>query len=157
MHRSLLIAGLLATASPALAQQGGIRIEHAWSRPAMVGRVGVAYLTVTDDRGPDQLVGASSPVATRVELHQSIVEQGVAKMRDAAALPVAPGRPAVLAPGGYHFMLFDLKQPLVAGQSFPLVLRFAKAGTVTTAVSVAATGGMGEMGDMGGMPHTGRP
>jgi len=40
--------------------------------------------------------------------------------------------PAVLAPGGYHLMLRDLKPPLVAGQSFPLTLNFAKAGALTT-------------------------
>ena len=156
MHRSLLLGALVLAVSPARAQQGGVRIAHAWSRPAMAGRVGVAYLTVTDDGAPDQLVGASSPIATRVELHRSVVEHGVARMQAVSVLPVAPGKPAVLAPGGYHFMLLDLKQPLVAGHSFPLTLRFANAGTVATTVSVAPAGGSG-MGDMPGMTHATHP
>lgn len=149
MRRAILLAALLA-ASPALAQQRGITIEHAWSRPAMVGRVGVAYLTITDSGPPDQLVGASSPIAARAELHQSATEHGVATMRAVQALPVAPGKPAVLAPGGYHLMLLDLKQPLAQGQSFPLTLDFAKAGAVTTTVTVAGFGTKSG-GDMGGM------
>ena len=135
--RLLPLAALL-VAFPAFAQ--GIDVAHAWSRPAMVGRVGVAYLTITDNGAPDQLIGASSPIAARVELHQSMVEHGVATMRPVPALAVAPGKPAVLAPGGYHFMLVDLKQPLMAGQSFKLILDFAKAGAVTTIVTVASPG-----------------
>ncbi len=158
MRRSVLLAATLLAASPSFAQKDALRIEHAWSRPALAGRVGVAYLTVTDSGPPDQLIGASSPVAARAELHQSVAENGVATMRPVQAVPVAPGSPAVLAPGGYHLMLVDLKRPLQAGQTFPLTLNFAKAGALTTTVTVAppgastATGTM-DMNGMGAMHH----
>ncbi len=157
MRQFVLLAATLLAASPAFAQKDGLRVEHAWSRPASAGRVGVAYLTVTDTGAPDRLVGASSPVAARVELHQSATANGVATMRSVDAVPVAPGTPAVLAPGGYHLMLRDLKRPLAAGQSFPLTLDFAKAGELTTTVTVApfdaATTGAMDMSGMGTMHH----
>lgn len=135
----LLLPAAILLASPALAGQG-IDIVDAWSRPAMQGRIGVAYLTIIDNGAPDRLVGASSPVAARVELHQSAVDHGIATMRSVTALAVTQGRPAVLAPGGYHLMLIDLKQPLAAGQTYPLTLDFAKAGAVAATVTVAPQG-----------------
>jgi copper(I)-binding protein len=77
-------------------------------------------------------------------------------------LPVTPGKPLMLAPGGYHIMLMDLKQPLKEGDSFPVTLSFAKAGQVTATATVekagaAAMPGMdqGSMGGMGKMPMQG--
>ena len=117
--------------------------------PAPAGRVGVAYLTIIDDGPPDRLIGASTPVAEGVELHQSATAHGMATMRPADGVPVSPGTPTVLAPGGYHLMLRGLKRPLAAGQSFPLTLRFAKASPLTTTVDVVPFGGPERM-DMGG-------
>ena len=39
-------------------------------------------------------------------------------------------------PGGLHVMLFGLKQPLKAGEHFPLTLEFEKAGKVEVQVQV---------------------
>src|SRR6185312_14536299 len=86
----------------AVAQQDGIRVENAWSRVAMQGGTGVVYLTITDSGAPDRLMSIAAPVAAKAELHESFTEQEVAKMRSVAALPVAPGTPVTLAPGGYH-------------------------------------------------------
>jgi periplasmic copper chaperone A len=79
-------------------------------------------------------------------------------MRPVGPLPVGPGKPLVLAPGGYHVMLMGLKQPLKAGDSFPVTLTFAKAGAINATASVGKAGapapqaGMGAM-DMGHMAH----
>jgi copper(I)-binding protein len=53
-----------------------------------------------------------------------------------AGLPVAPGKPVMPAPGGYHIMLMGLMQALVAGTAFPVTLTFAKAGQAATTVTV---------------------
>jgi periplasmic copper chaperone A len=42
-----------------------------------------------------------------------------------------------------HIMLIGLKKPLTAGQSFPLTLTFAKAGTRTVEVAVEKIGAEG--------------
>jgi len=155
VRRFACLAATLLAASPALAQTNGLEVAHAWSRPAAAGRVGVVYLTVTDSGTPDRLTSASSPVAEKAELHQSATVNGVATMRPVDGVPVAPGAPAVLGPGGYHLMLRGLKRPLAAGQSFPLTLNFAKAGTLTTTVTVApfSAAAAGDMNGMGAMHH----
>ena len=45
-----------------------------------------------------------------------------------------------------HVMLVGLKQPLKAGEVFPLVLNFANAGPVKVQVRVRETAGTGEGG-----------
>ena len=54
------------------------------------------------------------------------------------ALPA--GATVQIKPGGLHIMLLGLKRALAPGESFPLVLVFAAAGTVTVPVSVRAGG-----------------
>src|SRR5579872_5927605 len=100
---------LCAASSIALAQQNGVQIDNAWSRPAMAGRIGVVYLTITDTSAPDKLVGAESPIAAKADMHETFSDNGVAKMRDVATLPVQPGKSVTLAPGGFHIMLTGLK------------------------------------------------
>jgi copper(I)-binding protein len=50
------------------------------------------------------------------------------------------GQPFSVAPGGAHFMLIDLRQPLVAGMRFPMTLEFQRAGAVTVQVHVVEIG-----------------
>ena len=60
----------------------------------------------------------------------------MARMRPAGALVVAPGTTVTAEPGGLHLMLVDLKSPLVAGTSIPLVLEFKSAGAITVQLQV---------------------
>jgi periplasmic copper chaperone A len=122
----------------AIAQQSTLQIEHAWSRPAPAGRVGVLYCTITDNGAPDRLTGISTPAAARADLHQSLSENGIAKMRAVESAAIAPGKPLTLAPGGYHVMLMGLKQALKPGDTFPVTFTFDHAGAVTTTAVVQA-------------------
>ncbi|MFZ0021558.1 MAG: copper chaperone PCu(A)C [Acetobacteraceae bacterium] len=138
------------------ADASGISIEHAWAR-ATAGTASTAatYLTVTDNGQPDRLVGVSTPVSTSAELHETIRDNGVMKMRPVAAVVLEPGKSAVLSPGGYHVMLVGLKRPLRAGDSFPLTLTFEHAQPITVTVKVEAIGASGMdhgHGAMGSMP-----
>jgi copper(I)-binding protein len=153
--RSLFAAVLIVIPIAALADETGIRIDHAWSRAAMAGREGVVYLTITDTGEQDTLTGVTTRIATKAELHQSIDDHGVMKMRPVAALPVEPGKPVTLAPGGYHIMLMGLKQPLKQGDSFPITLSFAKAGQVTATATVQKAGAVMPGMDHGTMSSTG--
>ena len=167
--RRLLVAAMIAVplagfaqqsgAQQPAAEQSGIRVDHVWSRAAMAGHQGAVYLTITDTGAPDMLTGVATPVAGMAGLHESINDNGVMKMRPVTSLLVAPGKAVALAPGGYHIMLMDLKQPLKEGDSFPVTLSFAKSGQVTVTAIVATAGaaampGM-DHGGMGGMPMPG--
>jgi copper(I)-binding protein len=151
--RSMLAALLVALPAQAFAQNDTLRVENAWSRVAAAGRVGVVYLTIVDSGAPDRLTAVASPVSATAGLHESFDDHGVSNMRSVGALPVEPGKPVTLAPGGYHIMLTGLKQPLNQGDEFPVTLTFEKAGQVTATVTVRKAGTGMPMGhDMMGGP-----
>jgi periplasmic copper chaperone A len=139
MHRILATLLLLLPAA-ALADSSAIKVEQAWSRTAMAGHEGVIYLTITNAGPADNLTAISTPVAAMAELHRSINDNGVMKMRGVPSLAIEPGTTVTLSPNGYHIMLMDLKQTLKQGDSFPVTLTFEKAGPVTATTSVAKAG-----------------
>jgi len=122
-------------------QAAAIHAEQAWARAtAPQQKVGGAYVTLIspDD---DQLVGVSSPVAGRAEVHEMRMDGNVMRMREVeGGLALPAGKVVALAPGGYHIMLMDLKQPLVAGQVIPMQLRFRSAPPLDLQVRVAPVG-----------------
>lgn len=145
----LALAGGMAPAQTA----GSPQVTDAWARatPAKAAN-GAAYLTI-ESATPDRLTGASTPVAGRAELHQMTMQGNVMRMRQIAGIDLPAGQPVTLKPGGLHFMLLGLKQPLKKGDKFPLTLDFAKAGARTVEVSVAGAGAMGpNAAESGGMP-----
>ena len=134
------------------ADTGAIAVENAWARPTIgAGTTSAAYFTMTDKGAPDRLVSAATPVAAGAELHETIDDKGVMKMRAVDGLALTPGKPTRLAPGGYHLMLVGLKQPLKAGESFPLTLRFEHAPEMMVNVAVqTGAGSQGSAMPMGG-------
>ena len=156
--RSLITAVMLVLPLTAFADPAPIQIDHVWSRAALAGHEGAVYLTITDTGPPDTLTAVTTPVASMAELHRSFNDNGVMKMRPVGALPIEPGKPVTLAPGGYHIMLMGLKQTLKEGDSFPVTLKFTKAGQVTATAMVQKAGAtMPSMdhGSMGTMPMPG--
>jgi periplasmic copper chaperone A len=135
---TLILAPLVpAGAASSAAEAGDIQVEHAWARAsAGAATTGAAYMTLKGGTQPDSLVGASTPIAASADVHASMNENSVMKMRPVHAVPVPPHAVVTLAPGGYHIMLMGLKQPLVADQTFPLTLTFAHATPVTVDVQV---------------------
>lgn len=134
----LLTLTLAAAAQAHEYKLGDLLIDHPWAR-ASIGKApnGAAYMTITTGgQDADLLVGVESAVAERVELHTHLNEKGVMKMRPVEAIEIAPGEPALLQPGGLHVMLIGLKAPLVAGESFPMTLDFARSGRIEVEVKI---------------------
>jgi copper(I)-binding protein len=136
-------ATALAAAAPAHQYSvGSLVIGHPWSRPTVSGMpTGVAYLSITNKGSlQDTLISASTPAAARVEFHRTSLDAGMARMRPAGALVVKPNATITAEPGGLHLMLVDLKSPLVAGTSVPLVLQFESAGEITVQLKIEPLG-----------------
>lgn len=149
------LAALLLAAQPVAAREyalGNLRIAHPNARPTPPGaRTGGAYLTIENaGKEPDRLLRAASPAAGAVEIHSMTMEGGMMRMRAIPALDIPPGRTVVLASGGYHVMLLDLKHPLAVGDKVPLTLTFEKAGAIDVEADVEAAGA-GAAGKAGGM------
>lgn len=129
----------LALALVAVAAQAGDApvVSQAWSRATPPGvEVGAAYMVITGGSEDDRLVGASSERAEMVHLHDIVEEDGVAKMRSTGEVEIPAGKRVELAPKGKHLMLMGLDAPLVAGQTYALVLQFAESGEQTVTVTV---------------------
>ncbi len=140
LSRLVLIACLLAPTA-ARAEDAAIVVTQAWARPTLKGtHTGAAYLTLIN-RGtaPDRLLGVSTPVAERSEIHEDVMKDGVMSMRPVAALTLAPGTTTALEPGRYHVMLMGVREPLKAGGSFPLTLTFENAGALEVMVAIGAS------------------
>ncbi|HVJ55803.1 MAG TPA: copper chaperone PCu(A)C [Aliidongia sp.] len=136
-----------ALAASAWAQTSPIELSHAWSRPTPASASnGVIYVTIANHGADDQLTGVASTVADKTEMHTTLDENGVMKMRPLPVLPVKGGDSAEFKPGGMHIMLIGLKQPLKVGDSFPLTMTFEKAGAVVTTVTVEPNGAAGHDG-----------
>jgi len=140
------LLGLAASIPAALAQAPVVEVTEAWARTTTSSaRSGGAFLTLKATGAADRVVSASSPVAEKVELHETVRDGNVMRMREVQHLPVPVGQAVVLQPGSLHIMLIGLKKQLNRGESFPLTITFEKAPPVTTTVTVqaAGAGGMG--------------
>jgi periplasmic copper chaperone A len=136
-------------AAPAYAQEvraGDLVITQAWSRATPGGaKIGGGYLTI-ENKGaaPDRLIGVAGDVAGKIEVHEMAMKEGVMTMRPLEnGLTVEPGKTVELAPGGYHLMMFDLKNPLKQGDKVAVTLEFEKAGKVTVSLDVQGIGAQG--------------
>lgn len=125
MNRSTaaVIGALLSLAAAAASAQ--TTVKDAWIRGTVAQQKATGMFAQISSAQGGRLVGASSPVAGVVEVHEMAMEGNVMKMRalaDGLALPA--GQTVELKPGGYHVMLMDLKQPLEAGSTVPVTLVF---------------------------------
>ena len=120
-----------------------VTIDMPWARAtAPHAMAGGAFMTITSTAA-DRVTKVSSPVASMVELHETVEEAGVMKMKPVPALVLAPGKSVTLKPGGYHVMLMGLKTPLKQGEHFPITLYFANSPPMTVEVQIAAPGAAG--------------
>jgi len=140
-----LVAGLLACAACAVAAHGAtvgdIAIGHPYATPSIAGTSnGAAYLASIENKGAagDRLVRASTPMASRVEIHtMNLDAQGVMRMREIDGVALAPKAKVQMKPGGgLHLMLIGLKEPLKEDATFPMTLEFERAGKVEVKVIV---------------------
>ena len=149
-----LIAPILLTLgiSSAWAQ---VDVQGAWARATVQGQKATGAFMKLTAKENTKLVGASSPAAGVVEIHEMKMDGGVMKMRAVSSLDLPAGKAVELKPGGYHVMLMDLKEPLKKESSVPvtLVVKDDKGveskielNVPVTLKSPSATGGAGGMG-----------
>jgi periplasmic copper chaperone A len=146
---AVLFAVLSASAHAQEIKAGDLVITQPWSRATPGGaKIAGGFLTI-ENKGaaPDRLIGGSGDFAGKVEIHEMAMNNGVMTMRPLdKGLAIEPGKTVKLAPGGYHLMLMDLKNPLKQGEKVPLELQFEKAGKVTVSLDVQGVGAQGPAG-----------
>jgi hypothetical protein len=158
---NLIVALILFISSQSLLAKdfkiGDLEISDPWAR-STPGRAtnGATYISKIQNHGKkmDRLIATTSSAAKRLQIHNTITENGIAKMRHVKAMDIHVRHTASLKPGGYHIMMMGLQKPLKAGDTFPLTLEFEKAGKVEIIVEVKKMGRATQMKmDHGEMMH----
>lgn len=115
----LALCAAATLSSAALAQ---VTVSDAWLRATVpVQKTAGAYLTLQSVQAA-RLVGATSPLAGRVEMHQMEMSGQTMKMKAVDGIDLPAGRKVDLAHAGYHLMFLELKGQLKEGDTVPVTL-----------------------------------
>lgn len=110
---------------------GDLTIEHPMAfETAPLVKAGGGFVTITNNGETDDALLGVKADFPKVDIHESIEEDGIAKMQHVDRIEIPAGETVKLKPGGYHVMFMGLSEPLVKGESFPATLVFEKAGEV---------------------------
>jgi copper(I)-binding protein len=129
-----LIGILLFASLPVFAQ---VEVEKPWIRATAPGaKVAAGYMTIRNKSAqPERLVGASSPVAAKVQTHIHIKDGEILRMREVKGYDIPAKGTFELKPGGAHLMFVDVK-PLKEGDKVPVTLKFERSKDVTVEFQV---------------------
>ena len=87
------------------------------------------------------ITAASSPDFAAVEFHNSVVEDGVTRMRQESKLALGPGEALRFVPGGRHMMLIAPKKQLTEGDKVLIQLSFDDGSQLHITAPVRSNGG----------------
>lgn len=123
MKTTFVVAAAAALMGFGGAAHAQVTVQDAWVRGTVATQKSTgAFMTLTSPTAA-KLVEVRTPVAGVAEVHEMAHQDGVMRMRAVTGgLPLPAGQAVTLAPGGYHVMLMDLKQPVKAGETVPLTL-----------------------------------
>lgn len=107
---------------PSVGAELKISVSDAWARATVPAQsVSGAFFEITSSHYA-RLIKADTDIAETVELHSMSMTDGVMRMRQLKELALIAGTKTVLAPGGDHLMLINLKKRLKVGEAFVLRL-----------------------------------
>ena len=133
------------TAEKSAEKASGVTISDQWAKAAETGMTGVFGTLTNTGSAEATVVSATSPSAGRVELHEVVGQPGSTMMRPKqGGFAIPAGGTHVLAPGGDHLMLMDLKGPLKAGSEIEVTLTLADGSAVPFTAQVRDFAGAGE-------------
>ncbi len=116
MQRLIAILALMFLVSTAHAA-AQIGVSNAWIPQAPPGADMLAgYLTLKNEGDKAvSLLAAQSDRFRMVTLHQTVIEDGVSRMRELHLIEMAPGKEIKFSPGGMHLMLMQPRRPVAPG------------------------------------------
>jgi len=118
---------------------GSLTVTNPHARATVAGmKTSGAWFGIQNDGSEaDRLVSAKAEIAGNTELHDMTMDGDIMRMFQVDGIDIPAGQTVTLGQGNkLHVMLLDLKQPLAAGERFPLTIQFEKAGSVTVDVVV---------------------
>jgi periplasmic copper chaperone A len=123
-NKFLVLAAASLFSTAAFAQ---VTVGDPWIRATVPAQKTAGAFMQLQSPKATRLVDVHSPVAGRAEVHQMAMEGQTMRMQKVDGIDLPAGQPVNLSSGGYHVMLFDLKQQLKEGEQVPLTLTFVGA------------------------------
>ena len=130
MHFPRLPATMAVLAAPfALAscgQPAPLYIDQAWVRLNPGGQGPAAgYMTIHGGEKPVKLLRVTSDGAMRIEMHESIEQNGMMTMKAIDSVDVPATAKVKFAPGGKHLMIFDINPAILEEGKMSMTLLFS--------------------------------
>lgn len=128
--------------APNVFAAANIGVSNAWipQAPPGVGML-AGYLTITNSGDTSvNLLAAQSDRFRSVTVHQTVIENGVSRMRELHLLEIAPGKEFTFAPGGMHLMLMEPRTPVKPGDRIEINLLLSDGQRVPAIFDVQAAG-----------------
>lgn len=124
--------------SPIFANEANITVEDAWiSEAPPVSKVMVAYMTIINNGDkPIAITNAGSYTYSSIEFHETIHEDGMARMVRYGEIPIPAHGKVQFKRGGKHFMLFNPTKHLKAGDIVKMKLTTSDKKTKVISVPV---------------------
>ena len=121
------VSGFLLLVMSTLVIAQNFTVSSGFVRETIPGTsISSAYMTLTNTSEKSvTLVGASSKISPRIEIHQHTMSNGMMKMRKLDSIVINSKDTVMLQPSGLHLMIFDIKEPLKHGDLITLTLHFS--------------------------------
>jgi len=115
-----------------------ISVEKAYLRASIPGsNISAAYMTIVNNGEKTvTLLGASSNISPRIEIHQNTMKNNMMRMRKMEIISIKAKERIALQPSGIHLMLFDVTKPLQPQQEVELTLHFSNSEPVSLQVPI---------------------
>ena len=130
---SLLICN---QASPSGMEEIYISNARIIESPPVVG-MNAGYLEIENTYPhPIILNEVTSDEFKRIEIHQSVIEGGIARMKKTGPVTIPAHSQWIFKPGDYHLMLFQPARILKAGDTVNLKFQFSDGSTIDSIATV---------------------
>ena len=110
-----------------------LQIHEAWIKdlPAVVP-VRAGYMTIVNRQAQKVIIESLvSESFARIEIHQTVEDNGLMSMRPVELLTIEPGETLKLAPGGMHLMMMNPLKPLKPGNKIAVTISYNDQSTQT--------------------------
>lgn len=102
-----------------------VKVSDAWIReapPGMMTSAGYASLTNPTSK-PISITQVHSPAFAEVQMHETVMENGMASMHAVESLLLAPHQTREFKPGGLHLMMMSANKALRRGDTVKVQLK----------------------------------
>jgi len=88
----------------------------------------MGMIVINEGDEADKLIGVKTDIARKVEIHKTVIENGVAKMVHQEYVKIPPRSKIEFKHHGYHIMIIGLEKRIKAGDKVKVKLVFEKSG-----------------------------